>query len=113
MQHRYYPDVDESHLGTTWSLDFCFMTGDDEEEDKMEECGYAGTAVTLKSDQEPAMMKLKLKVGGENVRRLSNAAKKATVASITTPVRCGSARSEASVSSSSRSVLWIKGWHAM
>ena len=94
MQHRYNPDVDESHLGTTWSLDYCFMTADDEEEDmraiivaydhskmglwtlpveqkgadenvikwlvdKMDECGYAGTPVTLKSDQEPAMMKLK------------------------------------------------------
>ena len=33
MQHRYNPDVDESHLGTTWSLDYCFMTADDEEED--------------------------------------------------------------------------------
>ena len=33
MQHRYNPDVDESHLGTTWSLDYCFMTTDDEEED--------------------------------------------------------------------------------
>ena len=26
MQHRYCPDVDESHLGVTWSLDYCFMT---------------------------------------------------------------------------------------
>ena len=33
MQHRYNPDIDESHWGTTWSLDYCFMTADDEEED--------------------------------------------------------------------------------
>ena len=33
MQHRYNPDVEESHLGTTGSLDYCFMTADDEEED--------------------------------------------------------------------------------
>ena len=94
MQHRYQPERDESHLGTTWSLDYCFMTAEEEEDDmrailvvydhaklglwtlpvekkgadenvvswvvgKLEECCYAGTPITLKSDQEPAMMSLK------------------------------------------------------
>ena len=30
MQHRYQPERDESHLGTTWSLDYCFMTAEEE-----------------------------------------------------------------------------------
>ena len=33
MQHRYNSDIDESHLGTTWSMDYCFMSPDDIEED--------------------------------------------------------------------------------
>ena len=33
MQHRYCPDVDESHIGVTWSLDYCFMTPEDAEDD--------------------------------------------------------------------------------
>ena len=78
-------------MGTTWSLDYCFMSPEDIEDDmhailvvydhskmglwtlpvdqkgadeyvvkwladKMEECGYAGVAVTLKSDQEPSIV---------------------------------------------------------
>ena len=92
-QHR--ESAGESdNMGITVSLDYCFMTADDAEEDmkailicydhskkglwalpveqkgaqedvvkwvhdKLEESGYAGVPVTLKSDQEPAMMKLK------------------------------------------------------
>ena len=94
MRHMYQPEKDESHLGTTWPLDYCFMTAEDEEEDmrailviydhaklglwtlpvekkgvdenvvtwivgKLEECGYTGTPIPLKSDQEPAMVSLK------------------------------------------------------
>ena len=81
-------------MGITISLDYCFMTTDEAEEDmravlvaydhsksalwaipvehkgaqtevvkwfadKCEESGYAGVSVTLKSDQEPAMLSLK------------------------------------------------------
>ena len=94
MQHRCQPERDESHLGITRSLDYCFMTAEEEEDDmrailvvydhaelglwtlpvekkgadenvvswvvgKLEECGYAGTPITLKSDQEPAILSLK------------------------------------------------------
>ena len=33
MQHRYCPDVDESHLGVTGSLDYCFMAPEEAEDD--------------------------------------------------------------------------------
>ena len=91
MQHRYSPDIDEWHLGVTLSLDDCFMTPEDSEDDmhailvvydhskfglwtlaverkgpdesvvkwpteKMEECGYTGARLTIKSDQEPSMI---------------------------------------------------------
>ena len=113
MQHRYNSEVDESHLGTTWSMDYCFMSPEDIEEDmhailicydhskmgmwaiavdrkgadenivkwvvdKMDECGYSGVTVTLKSDQEPAMMSLKKAIA---VRR------KAETPLIESPVR--------------------------
>ena len=68
MRHMHQPERDESHLGTTWSLDYCFMTAEEKGVDenvvtwivgKLEECGYTGTPITLKSDQEPAMVSLK------------------------------------------------------
>ena len=46
--------------------------------DKMDECGYSGVTVTLKSDQEPAMMSLKKAIA---VRR------KAETPLIESPVR--------------------------
>ena len=94
MHHAQSNDGHVSELGATVSLDYCFMTPEEEEEDmrailigydhqksgfwalpvegkgaqeqvvkwvvdKMDEAGYAGIAVTIKSDQEPAMMALK------------------------------------------------------
>ena len=94
MQHRADEKKEAENMGVTVSLDYCFMTPDDVEEDmrailvcydnwkkglwaipverkgpqeevvkwlveKLEESGYAGVPVTLKSDQEPAMLSLK------------------------------------------------------
>ena len=94
MQHRADEKKEAENMGVTLSLDYCFMTPDDVEEDmrailvcydhgkkglwaipvekkgaqeevvkwlveKLEESGYAGVPVTLKSDQEPAMLSLK------------------------------------------------------
>lgn len=89
MQHRADDKREAEEMGITVSLDYCFMSADDSEEDtrailvcydhskrglwsvpverkgaqeeivkwvtdKLEESGYAGVAVTFKSDQEPA-----------------------------------------------------------
>ena len=94
MHHAQNLDGHANELGATVSLDYCFMTPDEEEEDmrailigydhqksgfwalpveskgaqeqvvkwiaeKLEEAGYAGVPVTIKSDQEPAMIALK------------------------------------------------------
>ena len=112
-QHRQNLDGHSGELGPTVSLDYCFMTADEEEEDmrailvgydhqksgfwalpverkgaqeevvkwivdKIDEAGYAGMAVTIKSDQEPAMIALKQAIA---VRR------KAETIPIESPVR--------------------------
>ena len=113
MQHRTDDKREAEEMGITVSLDYCFMSADDSEEDmrailvcydhskkglwavpverkgaqeevvkwvteKLEESGYAGVAVTLKSDQEPAMLSLKQAIA---VRR------KAVTPMIESPVR--------------------------
>ena len=112
-QHRRDMHGDGEDLGITISLDYCFMTADEAEEDmrailvcydhsksgfwvlpvehkgaqeevvkwvtdKVEESGYGGMTVTLKSDQEPAMLSLKQAIA---VRR------KAETPMIESPVR--------------------------
>ena len=94
MQHRMDSEHVSDEMGVTISLDYCFMTSEEAEQDmrailvmfdhskqglwalpvirkgpqeevvkwianKLEESGYAGVQVTLKSDQEPAMISLK------------------------------------------------------
>lgn len=112
-QHRQATDGHNGDLGITVSLDYCFMTAEEAEDDmrailicydhnksglwalpvehkgaqqdvikwvvdKLEECGYSGVPVTLKSDQEPAMISLKQ---GIAIRR------KAETPMIESPVR--------------------------
>ena len=112
-QHRKNLGEKSEDLGVTISLDYCFMTAEEAEEDmrailvcydhnksgfwvlpvehkgaqeevvklatdNMEESGYSGMTVTLKSDQEPAMLTLKQAIA---VRR------KAETPLIESPVR--------------------------